>query len=52
VWRGLSIEDTSRRPGKPLYETAQAIERIKAARAAIDADGTGAEGGSTSCWAA
>ena len=39
---GLSIEDTTRRPGKTLYETVQAIERIKAARAAIDADGTGA----------
>ena len=39
---GLSIEDTTRRPGKPLYETVQATERIKAARAAIDADGTGA----------
>jgi 2-methylisocitrate lyase-like PEP mutase family enzyme len=39
---GLSIEDTTRRPGKPLYETVQAVERIKAARAAIDADGTGA----------
>jgi 2-methylisocitrate lyase-like PEP mutase family enzyme len=38
----LSIEDTTRRPGKPLYETVQAIGRIKAARAAIDGDGTGA----------
>ena len=39
---GLSIEDTTRRPGKPLYETAEAVARIKAAKAAIDADGTGA----------
>ena len=39
---GLSIEDTTRRPGKPLYETAQAVERIQAARAAIDAHGPGA----------
>ena len=39
---GLSIEDTTRRPGKPLYEVAEAVARIKAARAAIDADGPGA----------
>jgi methylisocitrate lyase len=39
---GLSIEDTTRRPGKPLYETAEAVARIKAARAAIDAEGSGA----------
>jgi 2-methylisocitrate lyase-like PEP mutase family enzyme len=39
---GLSIEDMSHDPGKPLYETALAVERVKAARAAMDADGTGA----------
>ena len=39
---GLSIEDTTRRPGKPVYETAEAVERIRAARAAIDAHGPGA----------
>jgi 2-methylisocitrate lyase-like PEP mutase family enzyme len=39
---GLSIEDMSHDPGKPLYETALAVERVKAARAAIDAEGTGA----------
>jgi len=39
---GLSIEDMSHDPGKPLYETALAVERVKAARAAVDADGTGA----------
>lgn len=39
---GLSIEDMSHDPGKPLYETGLAIERVAAARAAIDAEGTGA----------
>lgn len=39
---GLSIEDMSHAPGKPLYETALALERVKAARAAVDAEGTGA----------
>lgn len=39
---GLSIEDMSHEPGKPLYETALAVEQVRAARAAIDADGTGA----------
>src|SRR5687768_7031545 len=39
---GLSIEDMSHDPGKPLYETALAVERVRSARAAIDADGTGA----------
>jgi len=39
---GLSIEDMSHDPGKPLYETALAVERVKAARAAIDSDGAGA----------
>ena len=39
---GLSIEDMSHDPGKPLYETALAVARVKAAREAIDAEGTGA----------
>src|SRR4030081_939882 len=40
-WAGLSIEDSSGDAAKPLYERAFAIERIKAARAAIDADNSG-----------
>jgi 2-methylisocitrate lyase-like PEP mutase family enzyme len=39
---GLSIEDMSHADGQPLYEEALAIERVQAARAAIDADGSGA----------
>ena len=39
---GLSIEDMSQAEGKPLYETALAVERVAGARAAIDAEGTGA----------
>jgi 2-methylisocitrate lyase-like PEP mutase family enzyme len=35
---GLSIEDSTGDAAKPLYERAFAIERIKAARSAIDAD--------------
>jgi 2-methylisocitrate lyase-like PEP mutase family enzyme len=35
---GLSIEDSTGDAGNPLYERAHAIARIKAARAAIDAD--------------
>src|SRR3984893_6169819 len=38
---GLSIEDSTGDAAKPLYDRAQAIERIKAARAAIDADKSG-----------
>ena len=38
---GLSIEDSTGDAAKPLYERALAIERIKAARAAIDADSNG-----------
>src|SRR3984885_5166075 len=38
---GLSIEDSTGDPAKPLYERAFAIERIRAARAAIDADNSG-----------
>ena len=38
---GLSIEDSTGDPARPLYERAPAIERIKAARSAIDADRSG-----------
>ena len=38
---GLSIEDSTGDAAKPLYERAFAVERIKAARAAIDADNSG-----------
>jgi len=36
---GLSIEDASGDTGAPLYEFSLAVERIRAARAAIDASG-------------
>jgi methylisocitrate lyase len=39
---GLSIEDSTGDAAKPLYERAFAIERIQAARSAIDADNSGA----------
>lgn len=38
---GLSIEDSTGDKARPLYDRAVAIERIKAARAAIDADNSG-----------
>ncbi len=38
---GLSIEDSTGRSDKPLYDFALAVERIKAARAAIDQSGSG-----------
>jgi 2-methylisocitrate lyase-like PEP mutase family enzyme len=38
---GLSIEDSTGDAAKPLYDRGLAIERIKAARRAIDADGGG-----------
>src|SRR6202163_3805138 len=38
---GLSIEDSTGDAARPLYERAFAIERIKAARSAIDADRSG-----------
>jgi 2-methylisocitrate lyase-like PEP mutase family enzyme len=38
---GLSIEDYTGDAGKPLFERALAVERIKAARNAIDADKSG-----------
>jgi 2-methylisocitrate lyase-like PEP mutase family enzyme len=38
---GLSIEDATRQPGEPLYSIPVAVERLRAARAAIDATQTG-----------
>jgi 2-methylisocitrate lyase-like PEP mutase family enzyme len=38
---GLSIEDSTGRKDKPLYDLALAVERVKAARAAIDQSGSG-----------
>jgi 2-methylisocitrate lyase-like PEP mutase family enzyme len=38
---GLSIEDATGDPARPLYELTLAVERIRAARAAIDRSGTG-----------
>lgn len=38
---GLSIEDSTGDPGAPLFDFELAVERIKAARGAIDASGTG-----------
>jgi 2-methylisocitrate lyase-like PEP mutase family enzyme len=38
---GLSIEDSTGDPSKPLFEFALAVERIRAARRAIDESGTG-----------
>jgi methylisocitrate lyase len=38
---GLSIEDSTGDKAKPLYERSLAIERIKAARKAVDADNSG-----------
>ena len=38
---GLSIEDSTGNRMNPLYELPLAVERIRAARAAIDASGTG-----------
>jgi 2-methylisocitrate lyase-like PEP mutase family enzyme len=38
---GLSVEDSTGDKAKPLYDLPLAVERIKAARAAIDATGTG-----------
>lgn len=39
---GLSIEDSTGDAAKPLYDRALAIDRIRAARSAIDADNSGA----------
>jgi 2-methylisocitrate lyase-like PEP mutase family enzyme len=38
---GLSIEDSTERTDRPLYDRKLAVERIRAARAAIDASQTG-----------
>jgi len=38
---GLSIEDSTRDPAKPLFDFTLAVERIAAARRALDASGTG-----------
>lgn len=38
---GLSIEDATGDPSQPLYDRARAVERIAAARAAIDANRSG-----------
>ena len=38
---GLSIEDSTGDPAEPLYEFSLALDRIRAARAAIDASATG-----------
>ena len=38
---GLSIEDSSGDPAQPLFESALAVERVRAARRAIDESGTG-----------
>jgi len=38
---GLSIEDSTGDPAAPLHELAAAVDRLKAARAAIDASGSG-----------
>ena len=39
---GLSIEDSTGDPGNPLFELPLAVDRIRAAREAIDRSGTGA----------
>jgi methylisocitrate lyase len=39
---GLSIEDSTGDPARPLFELDLAVERIRAARRAIDESGTGA----------
>ena len=38
---GLSIEDSSGDPARPLHDFALSVERIRAARSAIDASGSG-----------
>jgi 2-methylisocitrate lyase-like PEP mutase family enzyme len=38
---GLSIEDSTGDPARPLFEFALSVDRIRAARQAIDASGTG-----------
>ncbi|MCC6617915.1 MAG: isocitrate lyase/phosphoenolpyruvate mutase family protein [Chloroflexi bacterium] len=38
---GVSIEDSTHDPDEPLYEFGLAVDRVRAARAAIDASGSG-----------
>src|SRR5512133_3213434 len=38
---GLSIEDSVRDGGRGLYDLPEAVERVRAAREALDADGSG-----------
>jgi 2-methylisocitrate lyase-like PEP mutase family enzyme len=38
---GLSIEDSTGNRERPLYELPEAVERVRAAREALDADGSG-----------
>ena len=38
---GISIEDSTGDPSRPLYDFDLAVERVRAARAAIDVSGTG-----------
>lgn len=38
---GLSIEDSVRESGRGLYELPEAVERVRAAREALDQDGSG-----------
>ncbi len=38
---GLSIEDSTRDPKQPLFDIPAAVQRLKAARRAIDSSGTG-----------
>jgi 2-methylisocitrate lyase-like PEP mutase family enzyme len=38
---GLSIEDATGRADQPLYELGEALDRLRAARAAVDASGSG-----------
>jgi len=38
---GVSIEDSTTDAGSPLYDLSEAVERLSAARAAIDSTGTG-----------
>jgi 2-methylisocitrate lyase-like PEP mutase family enzyme len=37
---GLSLEDATGPPDQPLFELAEAVDRVRAARAAIDSSGT------------
>ncbi len=41
MWRGCRFEDSSGDPGAPLFDRELAIDRIRAARLAIDESGSG-----------